>query len=119
MNLHLWLDLFAFAVLELKIVRQRDRSVRLRQRQIVQDRDRYYKKSHPQCLDIVRSIGPSCEVRQIELGRENQFPLLSTFQNFIKSFKILNIAGHLDLIPAIIESHGHCANKGLHPVDKI
>ena len=34
-------------------------------------------------------------------------------------FKNHNVVGHLDLIPAIIESHGHCANKGLHPVDKI
>ena len=34
-------------------------------------------------------------------------------------FKNHNEASHLDLIPAIIKSHGHRANKGLHPVDKI
>ena len=33
-------------------------------------------------------------------------------------FKNHNVVGHLDLIPAIIKSHGHCANKGLHPVDE-
>ena len=39
----------------------------------------------PERLDIVGTIGSSCEIGQVELN----------------------------LIPALIESHGHCADEGL------
>ena len=41
---------------------------------------------HSQCFNIVSSISSSCEIRQVELN----------------------------LIPALIESHGHCANERLY-----
>lgn len=40
---------------------------------------------YPQCLDIVGSVGSASEIRQVEL----------------------------DLVPALIEPHGHGADEGL------
>lgn len=41
----------------------------------------------PQGLDVVRAIGAACEIGQVELN----------------------------LVPAVIEPHGHGADEGLHP----
>ena len=44
-------------------------------------------KLHPKCFDVVGSIGPACEIREIKLY----------------------------LIPPLVQSHGHGADKWLYP----
>jgi len=41
---------------------------------------------YPERLDVVRTVGSTCEVREVELN----------------------------LVPAIVETHGHCADERLY-----
>ena len=49
---------------------------------------------HSQCLYVIRSVGSSGEVRQVEL-------------NLVPSY-VINVS-------TFVQSHWHCADEGLHP----